>query len=36
VVAGLPVGHEAGNAALPLGRLARLDGHTGSLELPDC
>lgn len=33
VVAGLPVGHEPGNAALPLGRQARLDGQRGSLEL---
>ena len=33
VVAGLPVGHEAGNAALPLGRLARLDGDSGRLDL---
>jgi muramoyltetrapeptide carboxypeptidase len=35
VVAGLPVGHEPGNAALPLGRLARLDGSGGTLELLD-
>jgi muramoyltetrapeptide carboxypeptidase len=33
VLAGLPVGHEPGNAALPLGRLARLDGDRGLLEL---
>lgn len=33
VVAGLPVGHEPGNAALPLGRQARLDGSGGTLEL---
>jgi len=35
VVAGLPVGHEPGNAALPLGRQARLDGNAGRLELLD-
>ncbi len=35
VVAGLPVGHEPGNAALPLGSQARLDGNTGTLELLD-
>ena len=33
VVAGLPVGHEPGNAALPLGRQARLNGSAGTLEL---
>lgn len=33
VVAGLPVGHVPGNAALPLGRRARLDGSAGTLEL---
>lgn len=33
VVAGLPVGHEPGNAALPLGRQARLDGDASTLEL---
>lgn len=33
VLAGLPVGHEPGNAALPLGRLARLDADGGQLEL---
>lgn len=33
VLAGLPVGHEPGNAALPLGRLARLDAEAGQLEL---
>jgi muramoyltetrapeptide carboxypeptidase len=33
VVANLPVGHGVGNAALPLGRLARLDGDAGSLDL---
>ena len=33
VVAGLPVGHSPGNAALPLGRLARLDGGRGRLQL---
>ncbi len=35
VVEGLPVGHEPGNAALPLGVRARLDGSAGSLELLD-
>lgn len=36
VVAGLPVGHGAGNAALPLGALAELDGHSGLLRIsPD-
>jgi len=35
VVAGLPVGHSVGNAALPLGRTARLDGNHGTLELLD-
>lgn len=29
----LPVGHRPGNAALPLGRLARLDGDRGKLSL---
>ena len=29
----LPVGHRPGNAALPLGRLARLDGDRGELSL---
>ena len=33
VLAGLPVGHEAGNAALPLGVHARLDATAGRLEL---
>ncbi|MEB3255992.1 MAG: LD-carboxypeptidase [Synechococcaceae cyanobacterium] len=33
VVAGLPVGHSPGNAALPLGRPARLDGSRGRLHL---
>ncbi len=33
VVAGLPVGHEPGNAALPLGVRARLDGQRGLLQI---
>jgi muramoyltetrapeptide carboxypeptidase len=33
VVAHLPVGHSPGNAALPLGCAARLDGGSGSLQL---
>jgi muramoyltetrapeptide carboxypeptidase len=33
VLAGLPVGHTAGNAALPLGVRARLDADAGRLEL---
>ena len=33
VVEGLPVGHVAGNAALPLGVRVRLDGDAGTLEL---
>ena len=33
VLADLPVGHEAGNAALPLGQRVRLDAGRGSLEL---
>jgi muramoyltetrapeptide carboxypeptidase len=33
VVEGLPLGHEPGNAALPLGVRARLDGGNGTLEL---
>ncbi|MEB3200450.1 MAG: LD-carboxypeptidase [Synechococcaceae cyanobacterium] len=33
VLAGLPVGHAPGNAALPLGVPARLDGDRGRLEL---
>jgi len=32
-VAGLPVGHGQPNWALPLGRLAHLDGQRGSLAL---
>jgi muramoyltetrapeptide carboxypeptidase len=35
VLAGLPVGHLAGNAALPLGVMALLDANAGSLELLD-
>lgn len=35
LVEGLPVGHEPGNAALPLGVRARLDGSSGTLELLD-
>ena len=36
VLAGLPVGHEPGNASLPLGVRARLDAGTGQLTLlPD-
>ncbi len=33
VLAGLPVGHEAGNGALPMGAWARLDGDAGVLGL---
>lgn len=33
VVAQLPIGHHVGNAALPLGVRARLDGHRGRLSL---
>ncbi|SBO42994.1 LD-carboxypeptidase [Cyanobium sp. NIES-981] len=33
ILADLPVGHGVGNAALPLGRWARLDGTTGLLTL---
>ncbi|MCP9926489.1 LD-carboxypeptidase [Cyanobium sp. CH-040] len=33
VLAGLPVGHEAGNAALPLGARARLDAAAGRLDV---
>ncbi|MEO1003600.1 MAG: LD-carboxypeptidase [Cyanobacteria bacterium J06638_7] len=33
VLAGLPVGHEAGNGALPLGARARLDAEAGLLKL---
>lgn len=33
VVSGLPVGHAPGNAALPLGVMARLDGERGLLSL---
>ena len=29
----LPVGHRSGNAALPMGAMARLDGQTGRLSL---
>ena len=35
VVAELPVGHEPGNAALPIGVLARLDGDRGLLQILD-
>jgi muramoyltetrapeptide carboxypeptidase len=35
VLAGLPVGHAVGNAALPLGRRARLDASAGRLTLLD-
>jgi muramoyltetrapeptide carboxypeptidase len=35
VLAQLPVGHEPGNAALPLGAWARLDADGGRLELAD-
>ena len=35
LVAGLAVGHRCGNAALPLGVEARLDGQSGTLELLD-
>jgi muramoyltetrapeptide carboxypeptidase len=30
---GLPVGHGSGNAVLPLGKIARLDGDKGVLSL---
>jgi muramoyltetrapeptide carboxypeptidase len=33
VVGQLPVGHGQPNLALPLGRLARLDGDRGTLDL---
>ena len=33
VVGQLPFGHDRGNAALPLGRRARLDGGSGTVEL---
>jgi muramoyltetrapeptide carboxypeptidase len=33
VLAGLPIGHDPGNAALPIGRRARLDAGRGRLEL---
>jgi len=33
VLAGLPVGHRCGNAALPLGARARLDATAGLLQL---
>jgi muramoyltetrapeptide carboxypeptidase len=36
VVSQLPVGHLPGNGALPLGRMARLDGDRGRLTLADC
>ena len=29
----LPVGHRSGNAALPMGAMARLDGKNGQLSL---
>ena len=29
----LPVGHRSGNAALPMGAMARLDGQSGRLNL---
>jgi len=32
-VAHLPVGHAPGNAALPVGVWARLEGNTGRLDL---
>jgi muramoyltetrapeptide carboxypeptidase len=35
VLAGLPLGHRCGNAALPLGARARLDADAGRLELVD-
>ncbi|QVL52193.1 MAG: LD-carboxypeptidase [Cyanobium sp. M30B3] len=35
VLAGLPLGHRCGNAALPLGARARLDADAGRLELLD-
>lgn len=35
LVAGLAVGHRCGNAAMPLGVEARLDGQSGTLELLD-
>ncbi len=34
VLAGLPIGHCYGNAALPLGRIAKLDGTKGILSIP--
>ena len=33
IVADLPIGHRCGNAALPLGRMACLDGNLGRLRL---
>ena len=33
MVMDLPVGHRSGNAALPMGAMARLDGQTGRLSL---
>jgi muramoyltetrapeptide carboxypeptidase len=33
VVSNLPVGHVAGNAALPLGAWAKLDGSSGQLRI---
>ena len=33
IVADLPIGHHSGNAALPMGRMACLDGHLGRLSL---
>jgi muramoyltetrapeptide carboxypeptidase len=33
VLAQLPVGHEPGNAALPLGVQVRLDAHRGVLQV---
>jgi muramoyltetrapeptide carboxypeptidase len=33
LVAGLPFGHQCGNAALPIGRRGRLDGERGELTL---
>jgi muramoyltetrapeptide carboxypeptidase len=35
VLAGLPLGHRCGNAAMPLGARARLDADAGRLELLD-
>lgn len=33
IVANLPFGHDAGNAALPVGRMARIDGDRGTLAM---